>query len=243
MDAGFSARLFDFEEFADSGTRIVREHGALPGVVGRLGGQRGRFRMEGRAAYHAGGVTYDGQTQGGRPLTSRTDERILDLGVRAGYRPLGAPFELMPYVAIGYLLWERDIRGTGNVRGLQERYGWSSLAAGADATLYRKGRVSVGLDARVLRTQGPESRVTFGQPYDAVTLALGNEWGGRLGIPVRMPLKNGLSLSIAPWAEAWSLGRSPNQTLTSGGVPVGTVFQPRSESWSLGIDITIGKTR
>jgi hypothetical protein len=126
------------------------------------------------------------------------------------------------------------------VRGLDEVFDWMALGIGTEALLHHDGRTEVRIDVQLFRTLDPRSRVDFGAGFDPVILEPGNAWGGRVGLPMYMPLRGDLSLGIRPWAEVWSLGRSGEARLTSGGRPVGTVFQPRSESWSLGVEVVLG---
>lgn len=46
-------------------------------------------------------------------------------------------------------------------------------------------------------------------------------------------------LVIEPYTKGWNLGRSLTETLTRNGVPVGTVYEPRSASRYFGLNVGI----
>src|SRR5206468_4385497 len=73
-------------EIDDSGTRLVRERGPL--AFAALEAARGALSLHGRIA--GGRPAYDGRTQGGVPIESRTTHEELELGAawRLGEHPV-----------------------------------------------------------------------------------------------------------------------------------------------------------
>jgi len=81
----FSATQFHYEESVNGGV-LDRENGLLPGLDAELGYARGAWFARGALRYHDDTADYDGQTQDGTLVASRTDEGILDVSLLGGYR-------------------------------------------------------------------------------------------------------------------------------------------------------------
>jgi hypothetical protein len=57
----------------------------------------------------------------------------------------------------------------------------------------------------------------------------------RLGLAWQRRIDSRYQLSLEVYHNAWELGRSDDETLRQGGVPVGTVHEPRSETRHSGV--------
>jgi hypothetical protein len=209
-------------ERTDDGSRLVTESGELLRLQVRA--ERtlaGGGAVEGAASAAAGTLDYDGHTQGGAPLATRSRHR--DLGLQAGWRPLAPASWGELWLSLQALQQRRDIASTSQAQGLREtsmlllpglRWRHAFEAAG--------WRWQPALELRASARHRLE--VDSGGLFDTADLE-----GGR-----RREL--GLALDAAPLGSAWSFGlawsharqsASPVQTLSQGGVPVGTVRQPR----------------
>lgn len=234
FSAGPSILHFDHREYADDGSRLVRESGALPGLAAGIVATSGPWRLMVDAAWHAGTVDYRGRTQGGAPLATVTDTRIAEAGLRAlHYFDGERRFGLGP--GIGYRRWYRGIRGVGSVSGLDERYSNWLASLDATAVLARSAQWSLGVDLRLTRTLGSEVAVSFGGRFDDQTLGLGERWGWRLAVPALVRTGRSSAIRIEPWFERWGFDRSDTEPLLRAGRPVGTVFQPDGEGRSYGL--------
>lgn len=237
--AGVSGQYFRFEEHL-GGSRLNRERGLLPGGSLALGWRQPRWFLDTHWDYHAGEVDHDGQTNQGVPLDTRTEERILNGSVRLGrWVALPGGVALAGYAGGGYRHWDRDIRGTAGVGGLDERYRWPYAALGLSAR-HRQGRGQLTLDLRLLRPVGGELDVDFGGAFDRAKLDLEGELGGRIALVWHTRLRQQLWLRLEGWYEHWELDRSDTAPLRQGGTIVGTVFEPASDTDSVGISVGVG---
>lgn len=232
--AALSSLHFGYREFADHGALLDREDGVLPGIVlGAATATVERRRLAAEVVLYDGAVGYDGHTNSGLPVATRTDSRITDAQVRAewwGGEWTGTAYAL--YAGLGYRVWDRDIgaarTATGRpVSGLRERIEWGWLFGGARLNR-AAGAARYGLDVRLLRLVRPRLSV-----YDDTTLEPGERFGGRLSAHWEYALGERTALRLEPFAERWSLGRSADEPLAGGG----RVFEPRSETRNSGVEL------
>ena len=238
---------FGYQEFSDSGKLLNREDGPIPGLVASLSRSRDRWLLAGDFSYHAGDVTYNGQTNTGVPITTRTDQKIVDMAVRAEYwQATTGGLNYALYLGAGYHRWERDIQPTRTasgapVGGLFETYEWWLGFLGAKMVLRESGKVRWLLDVRLTRPVNPSITVDFHGLYDNARLDLGERWGARLALPWRYAVSRTAGLIVEPFVESYELGRSATTPLTRNGIVVGTVYEPRSESRNYGLVIGISQ--
>ncbi len=245
IEIGASVLNFGYKEFSDSGKLLDREDANIPGTTLRLSHSRKPFLFAGEVSYYGGDVVYDGQTNTGIPITTRTGEKIVDMAVRAEYW-LATPggFNYALYAGAGYRRWERDIRPTRTaagapVGGLFEIYEWWFGLLGVKLTLGEWPRARWLLDARVVRPVNPSITVDSHGQHDKVGLDLGERWGWRLALPWRYSVSQTASLTVEPFVESFELGRSATVPLTDNGTPVGTIDEPRSETRNYGLAISV----
>ena len=233
LDAWLGAGVtdFDYEEF-DQGVSLDREEGYLPGLNAGLRLARGRMFAETALEAWSGDVDYASAT-----VITTTDEDILDWNVIAG-RDLFAQADqrLGLYAGLGYRHWQRDIRSTPTASGLDETYRWWYASVGLRAESAVTPRVNFQADLQLRRTLDPQIDVRFKSGQDDITLDLGEANGARAAFTLEGRADHGMTLFVTPWFEYWRLGRSANALLTQNGVPVGTVFEPRSRTHDLGIN-------
>lgn len=155
------------EEHAASGRRLVRESGWLPGVELRDSCSRSGWRVFGTAAFHGGSIDYQGQTQFGTPLNSTTGTHLIRLATGLD-REIGKSLAL--FTQIEWFRWTRDIRGGGNVAGLNERSDSWHLAIGARKTPFQTGIGMISADAAVLLSTPENVQVDFSGILDPASL-------------------------------------------------------------------------
>lgn len=240
---GVSALDFDFREFDDGGTRLNREHGSLPGLAAGVKVSRRAAFAESGISYYSGDVRYDGQTQSGLPVTTRTDEDIFDGSALAGVQfALTRGFGSAVFAGAGYRNWKRDIRSTRSAAGLSETYDWWYGLLGVKGSYAASERMSWTLDLRLMRPVNPSIRVKFGNALDDKTLELGEKTGYRLAVAWHYSLTDRAGLRISPFYEQWKLGRSSTRSLTQNGTVVGSLYEPRSETRNRGLIVGLGYT-
>jgi hypothetical protein len=234
LDAWLGAGVtdFDYEEYGLNGASLDWEEGYLPGLNAGLRLTRGAWLAETALTAWSGSVDYTNPD-----VSSETDEDILDgsaitgrgLFVQDGRR-------LSLYAGFGYRYWQRDIRSTPSAFGLDETYRWWYGILGVRGEHDLSEWVRVRADLQLTRTIDPTVKVRFASGYDAITLDPGEANGVRAAVTLENRMDNGMTLFVSPWYEYWKLGRSNDAVLTQNGVPVGTVFEPRSKTHNLGIN-------
>ena len=231
---------FHYAEYGDNGGLQDYEYGVLPGVTARISRTDQAWFVAGKISYYAGDVLYDGRTQAGVPVTTRTDEKILDLFLQVGhqFRPIDH-FGYALYAGVGHHRWDRDIRSTRTVSGLTEFYRWEYAAIGAKVILHETNRAAWEMDLRWQRVLNPTLDINFRGIFDSTQLALGERSGFYFSVPWTRRLSERLQFSIEPYYERWELGRSANKSITAQGVAAGTVFEPSSVMNNRGVAASI----
>lgn len=238
---------FDYREYSDQGKLLDRENGFLPGLMFGIGRSLGPWQIAGQLSYHAGGVTYTGQTSGGEHITTTTQQQIIDAELLAGYQ-FQQIQQIQPALYFGAAnhFWRRNIQPTYTssgmpVRGLLETYRWWQAFLGAKISVQETPAFNWGLDTRLTRIIAPKIEVDYFGLYDKAQLDLGERWGYRLALPMSYSIRHSFTLAVEPYLEKYALGRSPSTPLTKQGIIQGTVFEPRSNSSNYGVLIGIHK--
>ena len=150
---------FEWKEYNDDGSRILKESGPLFGIGGGLDfDTRKGIRMEGRGDVFFGRVDYDGATQAGDPVTTKTKYA----GFLAGGNfvvplSIGPRFTVSPYGGAGGRMWRRELEDSGEALGYVEYwstfYGILGIRAsariGSKAELFGKAAVKMPFYNRV----------------------------------------------------------------------------------------------
>jgi hypothetical protein len=235
-----AAMDFDYKEYAHN-ARLDHEDGTLYGLAGGVQAGWNALLFEGELSWFGNDVNYEGQTQGGTPVQTRTDEKILDGQARAGWRfRRQEKLQYQFYGGLGYRDWQRDIKSTPTAAGVRETYTWWYGLLGGRG-LYRADHRTTWLaEVQFMRPFDPEIKVDFKDDLDDTRLDLGSESGVRLSLAWQRDLESGWRLEIVPFYTAWDIGRSENRPLKQNGVVVGTVFEPRSEIRNYGIQARLG---
>lgn len=240
-----AALNFGYQEFNDNGKQLNQEHGIIPGLTMRFSQAQGRWLIVGDLSYYSGDVTYNGLTNIGTPVTTRTGQKIAELSMHAEYwRATAGGFNYALYSGAGYYYRERDIQPTRTatgapVSGLFETYQWWLGFLGAKTVLYTSERAQWILDTRFTRPVNPSVTADFNGVNDGVRLGLGGRWGTRWALPWYYTANQAMGFVVEPFVESYELGRSATMPLTRNGVIIGTVSEPRSESFNYGFMISV----
>lgn len=235
---------FNYAEYTDNNVLLDGETGLIPGIVLKRKQKYQHSYIELVGQLHANTIKYDGQTQAGTPLQTKSDAIILDTFFRSGLY-VDAARNHSPYIGLGFRYWLRNIRPgydiDGNsVAGLLEEYYWNYLLVGYEANFAVTDTVEMGFDIRSTLMLNAKMDVDFlgYKNYDNTQVNLGNESGIRFAFPIKIKMRRH-SLIMAPYYEIIDIGRSNNVRVTSGGVPTETViYEPRSETRNIGINVT-----
>ncbi|MDH5256481.1 MAG: hypothetical protein OEX07_00685 [Gammaproteobacteria bacterium] len=239
---------FDFSEY-DETREVLNERGMLFGGELEFGTALKNtpfwFSMRGQAL--AGKVKYDGETQGGLPHNTTTNELIYDWSLQFGriYESWRSHDYATIYAGLGFHQWVRDIdtkfnpQANDNVIGLFERYTWFYANVGARGFLFKTARSHMMVEINLLRTIKPVMDVSFRGKHDATRIPLGEHYGARISLPFRYEITRKFQLYSEVFFEAWDLGRSEPVNLTTEGyvTVAGGLSEPRSTSRFKGVEL------
>jgi hypothetical protein len=217
---GLGERDVIHTESDKAGGTLVRETGWLPGVVVGAGYRAGRTSWFIDGEIYRRDIAYRGQTQAGAPAESTTSTSLAL--VRVG----GAFAFGSGYAATGALEWQqwrRDILGTAQASGLQERYRATRLVAGARKT-WQPAAGAVSVDAAVVLGLGERLHVGFSGLLDPASLEMKRSQGIRIGVsmrPVVMP-----RIELHGGFDWTTIARSDDVPVTRVGNFIGTIAQP-----------------
>lgn len=238
--------LFLWEEFNDSGKRLLRESGkrlTLGAVKTNLDRRDAGPVYEVQLRNYFGDLLYDGQTQSGQPLETdveyRGNQLKIALGGRfsAGGRMFIDTIDLIGGLGVEH--WTRDIEdgvtATGvRAVGIKEDYHVLFQEFGIGAARMRGKTMSYWRVGARKPLETREGVAIFDGP---VSLAPGREWSmvvqGRFA-----PLFTRPDDTLAIYYESFRFSKSPTVATSIGGTPV-QVLQPRSAMDILGVQLEI----
>lgn len=240
INLGFALKDFGYKEFSDQNTLLDREDGWIPGISGAYSLKNDRYSLDIGLIYLNGNVVYDGQTQGGIPHKTKTNEQIIDTTVSLRFLDvIKLPNPSSLYIGLGFREWQRDILPTSTVLGLFETYHWYYGFFGGSIELIKKVKFTLRVDGRLARPINPVMNICFSN-FDCADLNLGSDIGGRISMPIHYHLHSNNKLIVEPYFETWNFGRSPDEELTTNGTPTGSfIHEPRSETRNMGINISV----
>lgn len=235
---GFGAMDFDYQEFSD-GERLNHEQGTLFGLTAAAHKDWGKNFVEADIAYFANDVQYDGQTQNGTPVETNTDEIIVESAALYGrYFQPRKKFHHALLAGLGYRYWQRDINSTRTALGVVETYTWWYAQLGWRGIYQASTRGTWLAGVKLVQPIRAEIDIDFINALDDTTLPLGEETGLQLDLTYQLRLAKNWRLDVAAFYSAWDIGRSREATLRQNGAAVGTVFEPESETRSVGMKIS-----
>jgi hypothetical protein len=230
---------FHYKETDAQGAVLDREDGLLAGVEGSIGIHDDGYTLLLSGSLHRGTITYNGQTQGGTPLTTDTEERIADVSALIKFHTGRSKDSLRVIEGLGYREWRRDIQSTGPVLGLYEIYRWRYLMLGVEADVFHNGPWKASFDVRLTRPVHPTIEIEA-PGFDPLTLKLGARYGVIFRFPVEYRFASRQAIVITPYWQTWFLERSNSKRLYSNGNPTGLIAtEPDSETIILGITASL----
>ena len=245
---GLGLMAFNYAEYLDTNVFLDGETGFIPGLVFKRKKYNKNSFTELTGKVHGNIIKYDGETQSGIPVTTNSIAIIFDGHIKVGKQFAG---NYEPYIGLGYRYWYRNIlNGSdifGNpVVGLLEEYYWPYPLLGYGVTLNSTAATKVNFDLRITRMFNAKMDIDFlgFKGYDHKQVNLGNRSGVRFALPIQTKTGKNL-LTVTPYYEMILIGKSNSVVITQSGVPVTgcmvdpcQLYEPRSETHNIGIDIT-----
>jgi hypothetical protein len=230
---------FHYKETDAQGALLDLEDGLLPGVEGGIGVHNDGYTLLLSGSLHGGTITYDGQTQSGTPLTTDTEERIVDVSALIKFHTGRSKDSLRVIEGLGYREWRRDIQPTNISSRLYEVYRWRYLMLGMEADVFHNGQWKASFDLRLTRPVHPTIEIDA-SIYDPLTLELGARYGMNFRFPIEYRFASRQAIVITPYWQTWFLERSNSKRLYSNGNPTGLIAtEPDSETVILGITASL----
>lgn len=239
MQIGAQWLRFDYREESDTGNTLNKESGDVPGVYLAWQNQFDWLWLELEGHYAKGSVAYQGGTQSGRPLSTETEQRLIQYRLRAGASfPLNN-LDVTPYGMLAHQRWDRFIKPTASTLGLKEDYRWWEAGAGVRAcgTAWQERVGTLCLSAEGFRTFNGDVEVNLesvqlGRPQ----LELGEGSGYRLELdwsPAPAP-----TINLGLFYEQWHHGESNTVGVQRGGT-IFLISEPQSDAERLGLRVAL----
>jgi hypothetical protein len=227
VDVGLHAHAL--REYGANGDTLVRERGTSPRLAATALQPLGEtWSARAMIAGWAGRAAYDGRTQGGLPVASRTDTQSTTVEGALHWRP-PAVARLGVEAGLQVERFRRRLNGVDGFGGLDERLTQPRWLLGVD---WRTKAWSVRACALWGDRAPLEVRFDDGL-YDPVRLRSGRARGWML----QATRSIGRGWRVAASLESLAVARSGEASLTRGGSVVGVVAQPRWRRDRIGIAI------
>jgi hypothetical protein len=194
-------------------------------------------------SYHWNEVKYEGETQAGLPIETRTKEKIY-----AGSLQLGRQAKITCnsisqfYLGLGYYQWQRDILPTATKLGLFETYQWWYGLLGIKGILSINDKSKLSINFALTYPLNPTIKVDFNGIFNEKTFNLAGQRGKTFSLAWQYQYKEAMNIIIEPYLEHWPFGTSAKQALFRGGKRVGSVFEPRSKMHNYGLMIYLKRS-
>jgi hypothetical protein len=238
----------DYKEINEPDWFKSDEKGVLPGIHCSYAYQGMKNPFYGRLLfeYTAGKTDYDGTTQAGSPLQTKTYNRFEswegNIGLRFQPDPGHLQAQVTFYTGVGYRYWNR---GLGGQAPFSEEYSWKYIPVGMliSYPISKKWRGEVEMAAWFIFDAAIKVNLSEADPnYNNPQAALGNTLGWRIEVPFHYQFSKHWSLNIVPSFENYSFGKSDTFRITYAGMPtpfVGHEPDSRTSIYSLRLGFSL----
>jgi hypothetical protein len=226
------------EETLPGGFVFNREEGTLPGLTLAVGQSVSNWAYSLGFDYYGGSVGYEGFTQVGLPLTTRTDLDIGRLRAEVGPGtdwPLGVG-SLDLRVGLSYAWIRRGIQPARASLALTETMRWTDVHANLNWRI-ADGPWAFSAGATVAWPIAIELEVASGGVFDNYALKPGRELQGGWRVAVQRELPSWGRLELAVADEILRFGASEAVVITRAGVPAAISSYPGSKQSLLNLSV------
>lgn len=235
-----AAESFTWKEFNDSGARLLKESGPLVGAGMSYAYHDENFTiLRSRGELFGSRVDYDGQTQSGVPVVTKTGYFGFKVEGDFGKKfMVGAHSSLEPFGGVGYRWWIRDIRNGTDVLGNPVsgyREVWQSLylrlGVRADHGFSDQRKIFGAAGVKLpLDNSNTAYLSNINSAYADVTLKPRNEASlfAETGVNVR-------TIKVTAFYESFRFSKSPIENAGA----FGPVIQPDTKADILGLRVGV----
>jgi len=224
---------FKYQEYNDANQLLDKEHGLLTGIKLGFAHTNNQALLETHIALLSGTIDYTGQTQSGTPHQTKTDESLINIGLRL--LPRAEPdttFAL--FLGFQYWQWDRNILTNNNVRGLHEIYSWNEMEAGLRIESLSKPQTLFWLEISALYSFNPVMEIQLDTSKEK--LDLGELPGFRVRAGKTWTKNRTTTISFNLVAEYWSFGRSNTIFVNNFFGSAASITEPESETLNTGLE-------
>lgn len=242
ISVGLNLYRFDYAEELNPPLKST-EKGLLPGA--RLEYEftppQSSFFGGACADYSPASTNFDGTTQTGAPVVSKTANRFLSIEALGGYAP--HPW-VRPYAGIGYRFWERGDGGVDQqgVVSFREHYSWLFAPVGIrlGGDFGEQWNLIVDASVRFMFAGRITAYLSDINPaLNEPSSSLGSRAGYRVRLPLTYRFSPEVGVSVAPWYEYSAIGRGETFAILQSGQTVGTGFEPASRTHQYGVALSL----
>lgn len=230
-------QYFDYEEYDLNNISLNHEKGILPGLQGFLKTSTHKITHTFMASIHAADVDYDGQLQNGSPHKTKTNTTLFNLGYRLSY-PVYLD-DIFIHSQLNWDHWNRSIRATTFISGLDEAYSWPSIDLGFSYIPIRTNKHKLIIEAAYTKIFEGNFEVDLsdlGYGIQELNLGDGNGYQSQISYQYTLNKKTYASLNLL--YKTWSFARSDIKTISNGSNTI-SFLEPRSESKRIGLSFML----
>ena len=236
LGVGLKNSYHDYKEINEPDWFKSNETGYLPGIHLSYNYRGIKTPLYARLLfeYKEGKTDYDGNTQAGTPVQTKTNNKFNtwegNIGFTVKTGPSGPPVSTTFYTGVGYRYWNR---GLGGQVPYSEEYSWKYIPVGVLVTYRISEKWTGEVDLAAWFIFDAEIKVNLSEIDSNVNnpkVPLGSRVGWKIELPFNYRLSNHWSLNLVPSYENYSFGKSDIFTITDAGVPISSGYEPDSRT-------------
>jgi len=245
---GLGIRMFDYAEDLVAPDKST-EKGWLPSVHGSyeyVKPSKYYFKVFGE--YASANITYDGSTQDGTPVSfDNSRNAILQVEADAGVIfDVTTNFHLIPYTGLGFKYWQRgEAQTTNRVASYREDYSWAYVPVGVKFSVPIAKNWNLGgtAAAHIMFAGKMTAKMSDAIPgWSDMSFDLGAKMGWYFDLPLTYRASRDVCVSVTPFYEVSSIGKSNEVPAVVNGVNIGTAYEPASNTKQYGLRIGVSMT-
>ncbi|MCX6152834.1 MAG: hypothetical protein NT007_01605 [Candidatus Kapabacteria bacterium] len=190
------------------------------------------FRVNASLHYSWAEENYDGSTQQGEPLQSKTNSSFFRLNANLFYNIvlLNGRMNFAPFIGYDIRSWDRKLGGSG---GYEEIYSWASVPIGFKSDYQINKKFNIGIIAQVNLMVNGKIKILLSQLKSTnpdIVLTLGNITAFELNLPMSFYINKMITFNFAPYYEQYGFGKSNIFNFTNG-----SLWEPSSNTSFFGV--------